>query len=411
MTAAAFDIDVDVAIVGGGVLGTSIAWHLTQRGVKRVALVERHAIGSGSSALAAGNMSHARSTRDLLSMVRATIADIDRMESMLGEPIGFRRTGSIRIAERSETGAQLALINELLNEDGVKASFIGATEAGERVPWLDAFAAHSILFIPDDGFVDGQNLALAYARAARAGGATILNHTLALAPRFEGSRLAALETNRGLVRFKQLVNAAGPWAGQMQGWFKQTLAAAPLRSHYWITAPAQPAWPIHPIVVLADAHTYIRPEVGGLLVGIQERQSRSFDDRTLPADVSQLALTDAQDWDLLAQQAPSIRRFLPEFDALKFKHHMAGITTYTADGRFLIGPDSAIENLFIAAGCCGTGVSCAGGISRLLCEQMLGLAPHLPPAPFNPGRFGTVDSHADEFIARCVASRANKSRR
>lgn len=402
--------DTEIAIVGGGVLGASIAWHLIQEGVDDVVLVERNSIGSGSSALAAGLVSHVRSSPHLLSMVRATVSDIATLESMSGETIGFRRSGSIRIAERAETGAQLSRIKDMLAGNGVEACFIDAAEAVARVPWLDPAAAHSILFVAEDGFVDGQALTQAYARAATSGGVRIFNDTPALAPCFEGDQLVGIETGRGTIRCKQLINCAGPWAGQMLGWFDRALEAAPLRSHYWITAPAEPAWPNHPIVVLPDAHAYLRPEVGGLLLGVQERQSRSFDDRTLPADLSQLTLTGDEDWDLLAHHADSIRRFLPDFDRLRFKHHLAGITTYTPDRHFLIGPTPGIENLFVAAGCCGTGVSCAGGIARLLRDRVLGRTPEVPAELFAPGRFGAVDPRSEQFIARCVSSRANKAR-
>ena len=173
---------------------------------------------------------------------------------------------------------------------------------------------------------------------------------------------------------------------------------------------ANPPWPSHPIVVLPDSRAYLRPEVGGILLGVQEWASRSFDDRQLPADMTQLNLTDETDWELLAHHADAVRRFRPDFDALQFKHHLAGITTYTPDGRFLIGPTPGVDTLFIAAGCCGTGVSCAGGISRLLCDLILDRSPDVCAHDYSPGRFGAVDPHSDGFIARCVASRANKGR-
>ena len=400
--------DVDVAIIGGGVIGASVAWHLSRSGVARIALIERHTIGSGSSSLAAGLVSLARSDSDILSMVRATMQDIHELESANGQSVGFHQTGSIRVAELEASGEQQVAMAELLHQFDIRASFIDGREAAERVPWLAATSACSNLLIPGDGYVDGQGMALAYVRAAKGRGVTVLNNTSVLAPHFERGELTGVETSRGLVRCERLVSAAGPWAGQVLGWFDHVLAATPLRSHYWITAPEKPPWPRHPIVVMPDAHAYVRPEVGGLLLGVQERSSRRFDDRTLPADMSQLVLTSSEDWDLLATHADSLRRYVPAFDTLQFKHHLAGVTTYTPDRRFLIGHISDVANAFVASGCCGTGVSCAGGIGRLVRDLVLGRPTEIDAERFAPDRFGDEDPRSDEFIARCVASRANK---
>jgi sarcosine oxidase subunit beta len=356
-------------------------------------------------------INHARGDVDLLSMVRSTVTDITALELSSGQPIGFRRSGSLRIAQRHETAQQLKHIEGLLHGARVEASFIDAKRAHALVPWLRSTAASSILHVADDGYVDGQSLAMAYARAAKAGGATIWTNTAVLGPRFERGQLIGVDTSRGPIRCERVINAAGPWAGNVLGWFDRALAATPLRSHYWITAPLEPRWPDHPIVVLPDAHAYIRPEIGGLLVGIQERVSRSFDDRTLPVDMSELALSGPDDWDLLAEHAPELRRYLPAVDELQFKHHLAGITTYTPDGRFLIGAIAGVENLFVAAGCCGTGLSCAGGIGRLVCDLVLERTPDVNAAQFNPNRFASDDPRSADFVARCVAARATKGRR
>jgi 4-methylaminobutanoate oxidase (formaldehyde-forming) len=405
------ELDVDVAIVGGGVIGASIAWQLVHGGVDRVVVIERGAVGAGASALAAGLVSHARSDGDTLSMVRSTLADITALEAMSGEPIGFRGSGSLRVAERPDTGRQLERIVALLRESGVAASFIDVERARSLVPWLDPVAAHSILFVPDDGFVDGQGLAMAYARAARAQGAMVLTGTEALAPRLQAGRLVGVETSRGPLRCRYLIDAAGAWAGGVLGWFGLDLPAAPLRSHYWITAPPDPPWPDHPFVVMPDARAYFRPEVGGLLMGIQEPRSRSFDDRSLPEDLSGFALSDARDWDLLASHAEELRDHVPGLAGFEFKQHLAGLSTYTPDGRFLIGPIPGVDNLIVAAGCCGTGVSCSGGIGRLVRDLVLGRTPAVRAERYEPGRFADVDPRSEEFIARCVASRANKGRR
>ena len=125
--------------------------------------------------------------------------------------------------------------------------------------------------------------------------------------------------------------------------------------------------------------------------------------------MSQLALTGPEDWDLLSDHADALRRYCPAFDTLQFKHHLAGLTTYTPDRRFLIGPIPGVENAFVASGCCGTGVSCAGGIGRLMCDLIRGRKPEVDAGRLAPDRFGSDDPRSEEFIARCVASASHRS--
>ena len=164
---------VDTVVIGGGVIGASTAWNLCRAGVGSVLLVERNTIGSGASAYAAGLVSHARSDADTLAMVRATLDDIATFEARTGEPVGFRRTGGLRIADTAETARQLRQMAALLAVAGVEFAFVEPAQARAMVPWLDAEGAHVILHLPGDGYVDGQNLAAAYARAAQADGAEV----------------------------------------------------------------------------------------------------------------------------------------------------------------------------------------------------------------------------------------------
>jgi len=195
------------------------------------------------------------------------------------------------------------------------------------------------------------------------------------------------------------------------GWFGVALAATPLRSHYWVTAPVEARWRGIPVVLLPDARAYLRREGDGLLLGIQEPVSRAFDARRLPADMSELVLTDEEDWELLATHAPAIKRCFPELDALRYPHHIAGLTTYTPDGELLLGAFPDVEGLLLAGGCCGKGISVSGGVGRIVSDAILDRRALVDLHRFRPDRFGIDDPHSQAFIARCVDARANKGRR
>ena len=403
--------NADVVVVGGGILGASIAWHLTRAGITDTVVVERNEVASGATAYTAGLVSLARTNRDALTMVRCTLGAIAELEAVLGDSVGFHRTGTMRVAETDETSQGLENMVRLLSSTGIEARAIDGESARETVPWLDPDAAHSIIHVADDGYVDGHMLASAYMRAARDAGATLRTRTSALAAVRSGGRIVGVETTRGRIGCEWLVDAAGTWAGDVLRWLGVDLAASPLRSHYWISAPVEPRWRDIPVVFLPDARAYLRREGAGLLLGIQEPVSRAYDARRLPPDMSELALTGEEDWELLANHAPRIRRCFPDFDALRYAHHIAGLTTYTPDGELLLGTFPGVEGLLLAGGCCGKGVSVSGGVGRIVADLIIGQPALVNLDRLRPDRFGTDDPHSEAFVARCVDARANKGRR
>ena len=401
-----------VAIVGGGVLGCSIAWHLALKGETDVLVLERNDVGSGATARSAGLVARGRLHRPTLDMVRRTREAMRELEAALGEPVGFRRVGSLRVAVSEERAAELALMDRMLGESGIAVSNVDARLASGFVPWLDGAQARRCSYVEDDGYVDAYQLTSAYARAARALGVRIAARTAVGGILRSGDRVTGVATDRGPVHARAVVDAGGAWGIGIAANAGFALATAPVRSHYWITAP-RPDWPReHPIVYLPDARAYARPEVGGLLIGVQEPRSRTYDARTLPADIQDLALSDSdEDWSVLVDSAPELRPFIPRLDQLEFAHHITGLSTYTPDGRFLIGRAGSLEGFFVACGCCGTGVSASGGIGASLASVVLGQKPDVDLADYRPERFGEIDPHDPGFRERCAAARAGKLRR
>ena len=403
--------NADVVVIGGGILGASIAWHLARAGITDTVVVERNEVASGATAYTAGLVSLARTNRDAFTMVDRTLRAIADLEASLGHSVGFHRTGTVRVAETDETSHGLENMVRLLSSTGIEARTIDGESAREMVPWLDPDAARSIIHVADDGYVDGHMLASAYMRAARDAGATLRTRTSALAAVRCGGRVVGVETSRGRIGCKWLVDAAGTWAGDVLGWFGVRLAASPLRSHYWLSAPVEARWRDIPVVHLPDARTYLRREGDGLLLGIQEPVSRALDARGLPADMSELALTGEEDWELLATHVPRIRRCFPDVDRLRYAHHIAGLTTYTPDGELLLGTFPGVDGLLLAGGCCGKGVSVSGGVGRIVADLIIGQPALVDLDRLRPDRFATDDPHSEAFVARCVAARANKGRR
>jgi sarcosine oxidase, subunit beta len=401
-----------VVIVGGGVIGCSIAWHLARGGQSDVLVLERNDLASGATARSAGLVSQGRLHVETLQMIRRTREAIAELEAFSGEPVGFHAVGTIRIAASEEREAELTAMDAMLGEHGVAVERLDAMQVRSMAPAIDASQARRISRVADDGYVDAYRLTQAYAAAARALGVRFRPRTSVAGIAHDGRRVLGVDTDGGRVHADVVVDAAGAWGIGLALGAGVPLGTAPVRSHYWITAPDRAAPPDHPVVYLPDARAYLRPELGGLLIGVQEPQSRTYDARTLPDDIAGFGFSEPDEaWSVLADHAPALRTWIPRLDSLALAHHVEGLSTYTPDGRFLLGAAGGIAGLFVASGCCGTGVSASGGIGDALASVILGRSPSVDLSSFRPDRFGAVDPYDPAFRERCAAARAGKSRR
>lgn len=395
----------DVAIVGGGILGLAIAWRLAEREpAARVVVLERGALASGATAQAAALLTRARACSATAALVRETYRAIGALEERLEMSLDLRRTGMLHV---TGTVAGVAGLDALDTGDDPVERLDGAAAAA-RVPWLAADAVHTVLFLPDDGFLDPARLALAYGAAARRAGAEVRTGVAVHGVRVECGRAIGLDTADGFLPAGRVVLAAGAWTLALAAAAGIGLPAAPVRSEYWFTTPS-PLFPREqPAVVLTDIGAYTRPELGALLIGLRSGVSPTVDARTLPDDAGGLDLG-GDGTATLAEQGERLARFLPALGEVGIARYVAGLSTYTPDRRFLIGAASGLEDLFVATGCGGAGIATSGGVARLTAALVLGEEPPFDPAPFDPGRFGGVDPFDPAFRARCGAARSGKT--
>jgi 4-methylaminobutanoate oxidase (formaldehyde-forming) len=399
--------ETEVVIVGGGVIGASVAYHLATAGCRDVLLVERSELGSGTTGSSAGLIGQLRASALLVRLIRRTVDAIRRLEAELGEPVGFRPVGSLVVASTPEREREIETQLALARAEGVDAGRIDGAAARRLVPGLDTRSARAIGHVPGDGFVDAYQLATAYARAARARGAVVWTGTAVSGLRVRQGRVAGVATDRGEVACRWVVDAAGPWAGPVAALAGVRLPMAPVRSHFWITAPHPAVGHAQPVVRLPDARAYTRPEVGGLLVGVHEPESRAYDARELGPGFSMRQVD--RDWDVLLDRLGPIRDFFPFLDEARMVDGIAGLTTYTPDARYLLGPVPGVDGFLAATGCCGLGVAGSGGIGSVIAELVTEGASSLDLAPFRVDRFGPFDPWSPAFRRLCALARSRKN--
>jgi 4-methylaminobutanoate oxidase (formaldehyde-forming) len=399
----------DVIIIGGGVLGCAIAYYLAGLNRGHVLLLERRTVAGANSPLAAGLLSRSRPTAALIPLVAETYAAIANLEDELSQSLGLQQVGSLHVAASPAARAGLADLVKTANDAGVAAERITPADAMRMVPWLALNGDEAAACFPTDAFVDPYLLTQAYAYCARGRGVTIREGVAVTGVRSQGQRVVGVETSEGFVAGQVAIDAAGAWAGILAWQLGIGLPMAPVRSQYWITAPHRLFAGRQPIVLLPDARAYTRPECGSLLFGIREAQSMHVDPFRLPEDISGLGLSnDSEGWDSLMEGIPGLARFSPAIEGIGIAHHIAGLSTYTPDGNFVLGEVPGLEGFLVATGCSGAGIAASGGIGLALAQLATGHTPSFDLTPHRVDRFGPVDPTTPVFRQRCADARSMK---
>lgn len=399
----------DVVIIGGGALGGAAAFYLAKRGVEKVLLLERNHLAQANSSLAAGLLTRGRFKPHLIPLVTETYQAIHALEAVTGNSLNIRQTGCLYAAVSPE---QQKAIRELANtsrQAGLKVEGIDLTAAAELVPWLKLPRDTSVIFMPEDAYIDGYTLASGYIKAAGAFGAEIREQTPVLSIRRDGNRITGVRTSKGEISAGLVIDAAGVWAGRLAHEIGVHLPMAPVRSHYWITSPDPAFSPSQPFVLLPDARAYARPETNRLLFGFREKSSVSVAPHKLPAKMDGFLFEkDPKGWDALLEGMPDFGKFVPCAQGIGIKNYVQGLSNYTPDGNFVLGELPPLDGFLAATGCAGAGIAMSGGIGRLVSDLVTGCPTFADSTPHRIDRFGSIDPFDPAFIQQCADARSGK---
>jgi len=389
----------NTVIIGGGVLGASAAFHLSDAGQDDVVLIDRGPIASGTTPQAAGQTGYLRVGRFASEFGKYCIEFFENFEQRTGHAVDFRQTGSLRVALTEKYQNNLAVRLEAAENLGHHVEFISASRAKELAPTFHPTDDCRILLIPRDGYVEPRSVAVAFAAAAQDRGATVQTHVEATGLVISNGRVTGVRTSEGAIETKWVVLAAGAWTRQFGGKLGLNLRTVPVRHQAFVTAPIAGVLPGQPIVRITEPQIYVRHEAGGLLVGGYGYRPLSFDmndfDRkfeiaALPADP------------VYYQQLRDVAtKFFPSLANATVVQERRGLPTISPDGRLILSEPSGLRGLVLLSACGVGGIERSPGAGRIVADIITERQPWIDPSVLNVDRFGENYATDASLRAQC----------
>jgi len=356
-----------IVIIGGGVIGTSVAYHLTRLGRTDVLLVEQGQLSCGTTWHAAGLVGQLRATEAGTRLVQYSAGLYERLAAETGLTSGFRRCGGVTVARTADRMTALRRTAATAEAYGLDCELITPAQAAGRFPGLRTDDLAGAIWLPGDGRADPADLTAALARGARQRGAVIAERTRVTGITVEGGAVTGVRTDAGDVEAEIVVNCAGQWAKQVGA---LAGVSVPLHSaeHFYVVTEQLPGMrPDTPVLRDPDGYTYFKEEVGGLAVGGFEPVAKPWvapEDLPHPFEFRLLA----EDWDHFSVLMDSAVHRVPALADTGIKKFYNGPESFTPDNQFLLGEAAECRNFFVAAGLNSVGIACAGGAGRALAE-------------------------------------------
>jgi glycine cleavage system aminomethyltransferase T/glycine/D-amino acid oxidase-like deaminating enzyme len=388
-------------IIGGGVGGTSIAYHLAELGWTEIILVDRADLTSGSTFHSAGLVGQLRSSVTLTRMMMYGADLYRRLAAETGTDPSWREVGSLRLASSPQRYEELRRQAGWAKTFGLPLELIGAAEARALFPLMSTEGVLGAVYLPTDGWLDPSGLALALAAGARARGAQIRTHTRVVGIGTKGGRVTGVTVERGGERSEILadvvVNAGGMFAPEIGRMAGVTVPIIPMAHEYLFTEPIEGVHAGLPQLRDPDNLVYFREEVGGLCMGGYERHPAPWALDGVPADFNGKLL--APDWPRFAEIMDGAVRRVPAIGDAGINRMINGPEAFTPDNEFILG-ESEVRGFFVAAGFCAHGIAGAGGIGRQMASWIVEGEPELDLWRMDIRRFGAAYRSQTYTLAR-----------
>src|SRR6266852_3779888 len=390
-----------VVIIGSGIAGSSIAYHLTERGWRDIVVLEQGALRGGTTSHAPGLVGQLRSTVSLTKMLVYSVALYKTLQ-LDGKP-GYNGGGSLRLASSKERMEELKRQVGFSKSVGLEAELISASEAKRMFPMMSLHGVEGALWLPTDGSARATILAQALANRARERGATFYANTQATAIEIVNGQVRAVDTTQGRIRTGILVVAAGIWSPRIARMAGISMPLIPMQHQYTQTGPLPELANGVSVPNLRDPDNlvYFRQDGESLVLGGYERDPVPFDFNAIP---------DSRNPTVLPFDPPRFNSLMrgciervPTLRHVELVKRVNGLESFTPDGEFILGESPEVKGFWAACGFCAHGVSGAGGVGKMMAEWIIDGEPSLDLWEMDMRRFGAYTASR-----RYIATRANE---
>jgi glycine cleavage system aminomethyltransferase T/glycine/D-amino acid oxidase-like deaminating enzyme len=372
-------------VVGGGVIGCSILYHLAKLGWTDSLLVEQFQLTHGSTWHSAGLVGQLRSSISLTRMMQYSVGLYAELRELTGNDPGWHQLGGLRLACSQPRLEEIHRQASWAKTFGLPMEIVSAREAQGLFPPMSTEGVLAAAFIPDDGYLDPSQLTFSLADGARRLGARLEPRTRVTGIELHGGRVSAVETDRGRVECEVVVNAAGIYAPQLAQLVGVEVPIVPFGHQYLVTEPFDP--PLEPLPTLRDPDhlVYFRTEVGGLVMGGYERGPKPWALEGVPDGFEAKLLP--PDPERMEEAFSGGTQRVPGVETAGVRAFFNGPEAFTPDADFILG-ETDVRGFWLAAGGCAHGLAGAGGIGKTMGEWIVDGHPEYDVWPLDLRRFG-----------------------
>jgi len=383
-------------VIGGGVVGASVLYHLAKFGWRDLVLIEREILTAGSSWHAAGGFHALNADPNIAALQAYTIDLLSEIEKESGQNIGMHMTGGIAIAAAPERWEWLKASYRVFQTIGIEdAHLVGVDEIRKLCPIINTDGLIGGLFAEREGYIDPAGTVHAYAKAAKKRGAEVIEHNRVLELKHRPDGHWDVVTEKGTITAEHVVNAAGLWAKQVGRMAGIELPVSPMEHHYLVTETIPEVKALDkelPLVADLEGFTYMRQEQKGMLLGIYEINHKHWNMDGAPWDYGFDLIQ--EDKDRIADElALGFSRY-PCLETAGIKRWVNGAFTFSPDGNPLVGPVRGVPNYWIACGVMA-GFLQGGGVGKSLAEWMIHGEPEADVYGMDIARYGDFASNRE----------------
>jgi 4-methylaminobutanoate oxidase (formaldehyde-forming) len=355
-----------VVIIGGGIVGCSVAYHLTKLNWKDVVLLERKALTSGTTWAAAGLVGQLWATSSLTKLAQYGTELYARLEQETGQHTGFAKCGSLRVAQTKERKSEYDRSMAMARAFGIEMEEIGFEEARRMWPFLYTDDLEAVYYQPNDAKTNPVDTAQALARGARMGGAKIFEDVKVTDIHLKKGAVCAVSTDRGMINCEIVVNCGGMWAREIGKLVGVSVPLQAAEHMHIVTTPIEGVPKELPVLRDMDGYIYFREETGGLMMGGFEPVAKPWGMKGIPEQFAYTELN--EDWDQFQIFMDNAIKRCPVMETAQVRHLTVVPESFTPDNAYMLGEAPGVKNFFVAAGMNSVGIASAAGSGKALAQ-------------------------------------------